>query len=278
MRKSDLHIHTTYSDGILTPTEVVKWAFKKSLTDISITDHDTTEGVEEAISEGLAKNINIIPGIELSCMEQDYEVHILGYYLDYKSPKLREFTRTLKQARENRTIDIINKLNKLKIDISLEEVKEISGEGNIGRPHIAKALINKGIVDTVDGAFKIYLGRGKPAYVDRFKVTVVDGIELIHSLGGAAVIAHPGLISSTKVQNYVINQNIDGIEVIHCKHTEEQIKYFTDIANKLKLIKTAGSDCHGYIENGVPQLGEFFTNEDVSKLLKEKADFYKKML
>lgn len=278
MKKSDLHIHTVYSDGILTPTEVVNWACNKKLTDISITDHDTTEGVEEAISEGLLRNINVIPGIELSCVEQDYEVHMLGYFIDYKSNKLKEFTNTLKKAREDRNIDIIKKLKKLRIDISLEEVKEISKEGNMGRPHIAKALINKGIVDTVEGAFKIYLGRGKPAYVDRFKVTTIEAIDLIHSLGGVAVIAHPGLISSQKVLHYVINQNIDGIETIHFKHTEEQVEYFSDLANKLELIQTAGSDCHGYLENGIPKLGEFFTNSNVRNLLKEKADFYKKML
>lgn len=278
MKKSDLHIHTTYSDGILTPIEVITWASSKNLTDISITDHDTTEGVEEAIKEGFIQNINVIPGIELSCVEQDQEVHMLGYFIDYKSPKLKEFTRTLKEARENRNIEIIKKLKKLNIDISLEEVKEISKEGSMGRPHIARALIDKRIVDTVDGAFKIYLGRGKPAYVDRFKVTTAEGIDLIHSLGGVAVIAHPGLIGSKKILNYVINQNIDGIEVVHCKHTEEQVKHFSELANKLKLIQTAGSDCHGYLENGVPKLGDFFTNSDVAKLLKEKADFYKKML
>ena len=278
MKKTDLHIHTTYSDGILTPLEVLEWAKKKNLTDIAITDHDTTEGVAEAIKAGAPLGINVIPGIELSCEEQGQEVHILGYFLDYKSLKLKNFTETLKQARIERNVKIIEKLNKLTIDISLEDVEEISKEGNMGRPHIAKALIKKGIVDTVDGAFKIYLGRNKPAYVERFKVTTKEGIDFIHSLGGVAVIAHPGLIQDKKVLNYVLNQDIDGVEAIHCKHTDEQTKYFSDISKELNLIETAGSDCHGYLDNGIPQLGEFFTNQDVSKLLKEKADFYKQML
>ena len=278
MKKSDLHIHTTFSDGILTPKEIVAWASKKNLTDIAITDHDTTEGVEEAIKEGLDLDINVIPGMELSCVEQGKEVHMLGYYLDYKSSRLKDFTKTLKQARIDRNIDIVKKLNKMDIDISIEDVKEISKEGNMGRPHIAKALIEKGLVDTVDGAFKIYLGKGKPAYVERYKVTVKEGIDFIHSLGGVAVIAHPGLVPSEKVVNYVLKQDIDGIEVIHCKHTKEQVEYFSQRAKELNLIQTAGSDCHGYIDNGVPKLGEFFTNLDVAKLLKEKADFYKEML
>lgn len=278
MKKADLHIHTTFSDGRLTPLEVLDWASKKNLTDIAITDHDTTEGVEEAIQASLPLNINVIPGIELSCVEQGEEIHILGYYLDYKSSKLQKFTKTLKQARIDRNIKIIEKLNKMNIDISIDDVKEISKEGNMGRPHIAKALINKGLVDTVDGAFKIYLGRGKPGYVERYKVTSKEGIDLIHSLGGVAVIAHPGLVSSQSVVNYVLEQNIDGIEVIHCKHTQDQIKYFSNKAKKLNLIKTAGSDCHGYLDDGVPKLGEFFTNKDVAKLLKEKADFYRRML
>lgn len=278
MRKSDLHIHTTFSDGVLTPQEVLKWASKKNLTDIAITDHDTTEGVEEAIKAGLPLDINVIPGMELSCVEQGEEIHILAYYLDYKSTRLKEFTKTLKEARIDRNIKIIEKLNKMEIDISINDVKEISKEGNMGRPHIAKALINKGLVDTVDGAFKIYLGRGKPAYVERYKITSKEGIDLIHSLGGVAVIAHPGLVSSQRVVNYVLNQNIDGIEVVHCNHTKEQIKYFSNKAKELNLIETAGSDCHGYLDEGIPKLGQFFTNRDVAKLLKEKADFYRKML
>ena len=278
MKKSDLHIHTTYSDGILSPTEVVKWAVKKNLTDIAITDHDTTEGIEEAIDASVPLDINVIPGIELSCLEQGQEVHMLGYFLDYKSPELKKFTQTLKMGRENRNIDILKKLKKMTIDISIEDVRAISKEGNMGRPHIAKALIKKGIVDTIEGAFNIYLGRGKPAYVERFKVSVKEGIDFIHSLGGVAVIAHPGLVSDKKVLNYALKQNIDGIEAIHCKHTEEQIEYFTNLAKELNIIPTAGSDCHGYIDNGSPKLGEFFTNQDVSKLLQQKADFYKEML
>lgn len=278
MKKSDLHIHTTYSDGILSPKEVVEWAVKKNLTDIAITDHDTTQGVQEAIDASIPLDINVIPGIELSCIEQGQEIHILGYYLDYKSPELKKFTKVLKYARESRNTDIIKKLNDLTIDISVEDVSAISKEGNMGRPHIAKALIKKGIVDTVDGAFKIYLGRGKPAYVERFKLTIKEGIDLIHSLGGVAVIAHPGLVSDKKVINYALKQNIDGIEAIHCKHTDEQVEYYLNLAKELNVIATAGSDCHGYLNNGVPQLGEYFTNRDVSKLLQEKADFYKKIL
>lgn len=278
MKKSDLHIHTTYSDGILTPSQVVKWAVKKDLTDIAITDHDTTEGVEEAISAGKDLDINVLPGIEISCIEQGQEVHILGYLIDYKSQKLKEFTKTLKAARENRNVEIIKKLSKLNIDIDIEDVKEISKQGNMGRPHIAKALIDKGLVDTVDGAFNIYLGRGKPAYVDRYKVTAKEAIDFIHSLGGVAVIAHPGLVHDKKVLNYVLKQDIDGVEVIHCTHTEEQIKYFSDICKQLNLIETAGSDCHGYLEDGVPKLGEYFSKEDIIKQMQEKADFYRNML
>lgn len=278
MKKSDLHIHTTYSDGILSPSEVVGWAYKKNLTDISITDHDTIEGISEAIESSKEFNINVIPGIELSCVEQGEEVHILGYFIDYKSKKIKGFTNTLKKAREDRNKKIIEKLNEMDIDITVNDVKEISKEGNMGRPHIAKALIKKGLVDTIDGAFKIYLAKGRPAYVERYKVSVKEGIDLIHSLGGVVVVAHPGLINRTSVLNYVLKQDIDGIEAVHCKHDEEQKKYFLQLAKELNLIPTAGSDCHGYLDEGIPKLGEYYTNLDVAKLLKEKADFYKKML
>lgn len=278
MKKADLHIHTTFSDGILTPREVVTWAHTKGVSDIAVTDHDTTEGVSEALKYGLDYGVNVISGIELSCTEQGEEIHILGYFIDYESPKIKSFTEILKHAREDRNIQILKRLNKLSIDISIEEVKQISSEGSMGRPHIAKALINKGIVDTVDGAFKIYLGYGKPAYVDRFKVTVKEGIELIHAIGGVAILAHPGLIHNQKVIKHILKQDIDGIEAIHCNHTEEQINHFTKLTEELGLIKTAGSDCHGYLEDGSPKLGNFTTDSIVVKLLKEKADFYKKML
>ncbi len=278
MKKADLHIHTTFSDGILTPRQVVTWAHTKGVSDIAITDHDTTEGVAEALKYGIDYSVNVIPGIELSCTEQGAEVHVLGYFIDYKSSKMKAFTELLKNAREDRNIQILNRLNKLDINISIEEVKAISSEGSMGRPHIAKALINKGIVDTVDGAFKIYLGYGKPAYVDRFKVTVKEGIDLIHSIGGVAVLAHPGLINDQKVIKYILKLDIDGIEAIHCNHKEEQVKHFTKLTEDLNLIKTAGSDCHGYLDDGSPKLGNFTIDSKVVNLLKEKADFYKKML
>lgn len=278
MKKADLHIHTTYSDGILTPREVVIWAHTKGISDIAVTDHDTTEGIEEAVKYSIDYNLNVIPGIELSCTEQNDEVHILGYFIDYKSPIIKSFTEVLKNARESRNIEILKKLNKLDIDISIDEVRKISKDGSMGRPHIAKALINKGIVDTVEGAFKIYLGYGKPAYVERFKISVKDGIKLIHSIGGVAVMAHPGLIHNQRIIKNILKEDIDGIEVIHCKHTEAQTKHFTEVADNLNLIKTAGSDCHGYLENGMPKLGDFNIDSSVVTLLKEKADFYKKTL
>lgn len=278
MTKADLHIHTTASDGILTPEEVVKWANKKGLYTIAITDHDTTDGIGIAIEESKKYNLEIIPGIELSCTHQGEEVHILGYFIDYKSSKLKEFTNILKDSRENRNLYIIKKLNKLDIDITVEEVKKISQDGAIGRPHIARVLIEKGIVDTVKGAFDIYLAKGKPAYVERYKVSIKEAIDLIHSVGGAVVVAHPGLISSKSVLSYTLSQDIDGIEVIHSKHTQEQIDMFTKLANDMNLSKTAGSDCHGYLEDGKPTLGDFHIDLKEVKLLKQKADFYNKIL
>ncbi|AFS78547.1 PHP domain-containing protein [Gottschalkia acidurici 9a] len=278
MDKADLHIHTTSSDGILTPEEVVEWAYRKGLHTIAITDHDTVDGIDRAIEEGKEHSICVVPGIELSCTYQNEEVHILGYFIDYKSNKLNTFTKTLKDARENRNASIIEKLNKLDIDITLEEVKKASKNGTMGRPHIARVLIEKGIVDTVKGAFDIYLGKGKPAYVERYKVSIEDAIDLIHSIGGASIVAHPGLMKNKLVLDYVLQQNIDGMEVIHSKHTLEQTEKLRELAKKFNLIETAGSDCHGYLENEEPILGDFYINLKSVKLLKQKADFYKKML
>lgn len=278
MKKADLHMHTTLSDGLLTPEEVVRWAYKKNIDTISITDHDSIDGISRAILESKKYDINVVPGIELSCFFQDHEIHILGYFIDYKSEKLNKFIKKLKESRKERNYKIIEKLNKMDIDISVKEVEMLSSEGVIGRPHIARVLIDKGIVDTVKGAFDIYLSKGKPAYVERYKVSVKDAIDLIHSIGGVAVFAHPGLINNSMILNNILQFKIDGLEVIHSKHNKDQVEELTNIAKHNNLIVTAGSDCHGYLDDGEPSLGNFFISAKDVELLKEKADFYKKML
>lgn len=276
MKKADLHIHTTFSDGSLTPNEIVKWASKKKVHAIAITDHDTVEGIKATIESAILYDIITIAGIEISCTMEEEEVHILGYFIDYEDNNLLNMTKLLKESRESRGEKIIEKLNYLGFEISLEDVYDISGTGVIGRPHIAKAMIKKEYVNTIEEAFEKYLNRNKPAYVERYKLSIEDGINLIHRAGGVAVIAHPGLVKSKKVIYEAIRLNVDGIEAIHSKHSEQDVIKYSEIGNKYNLIITGGSDFHGNYNNNVPVLGDYYIDYEQVILLKKKANSIRK--
>ncbi|SHI00407.1 PHP domain-containing protein [Sporanaerobacter acetigenes] len=260
---ADLHIHTTFSDGLLTPEEVVDLAVKKELDGIAITDHDTTLGIDRAIERSkIYKDIQVIPGIEFSCIYTTEEIHILGYFIDYKSPDLIQLTYNLRLERMNRGYKILDKLNSLGINVTIDDVKKISGANNIGRPHIARALIKKGWVNSIDEAFDKYLEIGKAAYVERYKLSIEDAIDIIHRCKGIAVIAHPGLIKDKNIIYYCIKIGVDGIETVHSKHSKKEIEFYTKLANKHNLIKTGGSDCHGQLINGDYVLGKYCIDLD----------------
>lgn len=272
MKRVDLHIHTTKSDGILSPAQIVEWASIKGVHAIAITDHDTIEGIEEAIRVSNSYSVSIIPGIEISCIFEDEEIHILGYYIDYSNKNILKLTKVLKESRINRSKKIINKLNDLGFDITFKEVQNIiSNNGVIGRPHIAKLLAEKKYVQTVREAFDKYIGKNKPAYVERFKLSVQDGIKLIHNAGGIAVIAHPGLIKDENRIFQIIDLGIDGIEAIHSKHSQYDVLKFSEIAHVNNLIITGGSDFHEEFNKGIPILGDYFIDFEHLELLSEKA-------
>ncbi len=274
-KKSDLHVHTTFSDGSLTPLEVVKWASNKDIHAIAITDHDTIEGIEYAIEGSKLYDVLIVPGIEISCMCEDEEIHLLGYYFDLLDEKLLEKLRVLKNSRETRGERIIEKLNKLGLVLTLREVHDIAGNGVIGRPHVARAMINRKYVSSVQEAFDKYLDKHKPAYVDRYRLSLKEGISLIHQAGGVAVIAHPGLIKNKRIFYDTIKMRIDGIEVIHSKHSPEDVLKYEQIANENNLIITGGSDFHGDTIDDIPVLGDYFVDYSQVELLYNKAKLYR---
>lgn len=265
--KFDLHVHTNHSDGRLTPIQVVDIAVEKGLSGIAITDHDTTTGIDEAIKQSYKhEKFKIIPGIELSCIYKDEEVHILGYFIDYKSPSIIKVTNDLKKARIKRGSEIISKLNHLGLKISIEEVKFFSGEDYIGRPHIARALISKGYIYTIQEAFDRFLNRGRPAYIERYSLSIEESIDIIRTNGGISVLAHPGLLKNKDIIKDCISLGTDGLECIHSKHNKSDIALFHKIAERNDLIVTGGSDCHGDTTNGPLLLGKYFINiTDISK-------------
>ncbi|MBF0573693.1 MAG: ribonuclease III [Desulfamplus sp.] len=282
----DLHIHSTASDGSFTPVEIVNIAINRGLSAISITDHDTIDGVKEAIEAGIPHNIELMTGVELSVQpplnyEDSGSIHILGYGFSIYDREMNATFIKLKDARANRNPLILEKLGQLGFPLTMSEVIDICGEGQIGRPHIAKAMVEKGYVPSFDYAFDNYLGKGKAAYIDKFRLSCKDAIKMILDAGGIPVLAHPGLIKiktpsqfrynadgncpninySNDYSNeyypleYFISQLIGmglmGIEVFHTDHSKEETNYFEKLAKRKTLLITGGSDFHGTLKQGV---------------------------
>lgn len=267
----DMHVHTYYSDGIFSPRKIVELAIERNLRGIAITDHDTVSGIEEAISQSRGfPNFSVIPGIEFSCLHNNEEVHILGYFVNYKSEELACVLSKLNNSRKQRSKRIVEKLNQFNINISIEEVEELGTDGFTGRFHIAKLLLEKAYVNSIEEAFERFLSRGGLAYVQRESLNVKDTIKLISKMNGISVLAHPGLLKNKETINYCIQMGIMGIESIHSKHSLIQSKEFNRLAKKYNLIATGGSDCHGRIIEGDLLLGQYYCNIDKIPEIKER--------
>lgn len=254
----DMHTHTTASDGLLSPSELVKKAFEKRLDGIAITDHDSVDALDEALKKAKDyKGFLVIPGVEMGCDYEDEEVHILGYFIDYRNSELLEVLSNLKNSRWERGVSILNRLKELGIDLPKDEVLQRSRDtGFIGRATIARELIRYGYVNNINEAFDKYLDIGKPAYVDRYKLTVEDTIDLIHECGGVSILAHPGILKNKQIMTYCVEKGIMGVECYHSKHSTSDEKLIRSFAERFGLIITGGSDFHG--ENDI--LGDFSTD------------------
>lgn len=265
---ADLHIHSTASDGTVTPQQIVWQAQEAGLSVISLTDHDTVDGVQPAIQAALKADLEVIPGIELNTDWDDVEIHILGYYIDIHSKQLQNILSRLRQAREDRARNMIEKLSKVGIFLSFERLQELAGSGTIGRPHIARAMKDAGYVSSVKEAFDNYLRRGKPAYIPRHKMNPFHAIEVIQRAGGIPVLAHPGLMNKDELIPEFIKKGLLGIEVYYPQHTQEMVKRYSLICEKHGLIKTGGTDYHG---PGMeyPPLGSVTVTEETVLHLKQ---------
>lgn len=265
----DLHIHTTASDGSYTPEEVVERAKALGLTAIAITDHDTMDGVAAALKRGQELGLEVVPGIELNTDYQDIEVHMLGYYLDYTAPAFQAELVHLREARVNRMREMVQKLNAQGVKISYDRVRELAGEGSIGRPHLAKAIIEAGYAKDWDQVFQRMIGRECPAYVPRTKLTPPEAVKLILQFGGVPVLAHPGLNGLDEIILELVRAGLKGIEVYHYDHAEPAIKHYRKIAEKYKLLITGGSDCHGPGVKSGTRLGQVMLPDELLTGLKE---------
>ncbi len=270
----DLHCHTNASDGTMGPSEIIDLAIKRGIELLAITDHDTVKGIPEALKYSIKKNINMIPGVEISAAFTPGTMHICGYFIDIENEDLNKGLAFIQNSRKNRNPKIIEKLNQTGISISMEEVREEAGNDQIGRPHFARALIKKGYANDFEEAFNKYLGKGASAYVNRPHLTFEESIELIHGAGGIAVIAHPSLLNYQSNEEYkqhlktFKNKGLDGIEAFSGHHSTEECELFYQIGNDLDMIITGGSDFHGENNPGV-NLGSFYLPKEITKNIPE---------
>jgi 3',5'-nucleoside bisphosphate phosphatase len=251
MSRLDLHLHTTHSDGSCTPAEVIDLAHKAGVTALAITDHDITTGVPEAITAGRQLGIEVIPGIEISSIFGESELHILGYFLDWQDAKLRERLATLRESRHRRNPKVIERLRALGIDITYDEVRALAGTDSVGRPHIARVLMEKQVVTSAKEAFDRFLAEGKPAYVRRDLPSPAEAIQWIKAAKGLAVLAHPTWVRTTDgMLTDLVRQlkadGLDGVEVHYSTHTARQTREYLAMAKQLGLLATGGSDFHGF--------------------------------
>lgn len=240
----DLHSHSTASDGALAPTEVVETAKRAGLVAFALTDHDTLAGVPEAQEAGKRLGVRVVPGVELSLMDGEREVHMLGLHIA-KVAELQAKLEDVRDSRKSRAEQIVAKLNALGVAVTVDAVFKESAGGAVGRPHVAKALIAGGFVRDQREAFDKYLGTGRAANVEKQRITIADGIRLIHDCGGIAVIAHPGGDGRRERVEPMVALGLDGLEVKHPGHSGEDMLRIEALAEFFGLVKSGGSDWHG---------------------------------
>lgn len=241
----DLHVHTYLSDGTFSPKEVVQRAKDLGLCCIAITDHDCVDGIEPAMEAGNGLGLEVIPGVELTAEEKNVEVHILGFFINWRDEPFLEKLKVIRQSRVERTYQMIEKLKKYNVTIDPQEVFKASGPGSVGRLHVAFVLEKHGYVSSVKEAFRRYIGDKAPCYVKHFEISAKDAIAEIKRIGGVAVFAHPYVMGEDRFIPQFVKYGLDGIEAYHSDHPTSASKYYAELAKKYKLIITGGSDCHG---------------------------------
>jgi len=270
--KADLHIHTDASDGDCTPTEILRKAIDKGLDTISITDHDTIKGYKKARESELSSKIELLPGVEMSVRWEEKEVHLLSYCFDPEDEDVNILLLQQSGARRRRMAKIVENLQKQGIDIDMDEVKAEAGFSNLGRPHAASVLMNKGVVSTFNEAFIRYLSSEKLDHISAEYCTLTEAVEVMKRAGGVLSLAHPGPLYSADEIDQIIDLGVDGLECIHPSHPYPVQKNFTKIAERKNLIITGGSDFHRPSKSGYePYFGIVTLGEQYVEALKRTS-------
>jgi predicted metal-dependent phosphoesterase TrpH len=243
--KIDLHVHTTASDGSLSPAECVREALARDVALLGIADHDTLQGIPAAQEAAREVGLLLVPGVELSVGSGEHEIHVLGYFVDVGDAALRDVLITVRGARDRRNERILLRLSQLGVPVDPARVQEIAGTGSVGRPHIAKALVEAGHVSSEGEAFGRYLARGKPGYAGRERLSPAEAAEAIRRAGGIPVLGHPAKIGPRRTIEGIVDQGMDGVEVFHSDHNERDVALLMSIAKERNLLITGGTDSHG---------------------------------
>lgn len=248
--KLDLHLHSTVSDGRLEPSELVRFAHAEGVTTMALSDHDSTDGVDDAQRTGEQLGVRVIPALELSTDLPGASIHILGLFLQHRDPEFQQALRGFRAARVERAQQMVDALGRLGAPIALERVFEIAGEGSVGRPHVAQALLEAGHIQTIDEAFERFIGRNGPAYFEGFRLEPAEGVRLIHQVGGFASWAHPNELDGRDWREYLptlISAGIDGLEAYYSKeYPPEVTSALLEACRQYDLVPTVGSDYHGF--------------------------------
>jgi predicted metal-dependent phosphoesterase TrpH len=274
-RKVDLHMHTNHSDGFYPPAELVRKAKNTGIDVISITDHDNLSAIEEAAKLGDEIGVEVIPGVEISSDIGDREVHILGYFVETDNEELERYLAFFREERFKRAIRIVRKLNTLGLSIAIDDVTSIAKNSAIGRPHIAQAMHEKKLVSSYYEAFNKYIGNGCPAYEKKVHISPQSAFKIINDAGGLSFIAHPGYMPESLLKE-LIEEGVDGIEVLHPSHSPQQVKFYKGIVGEYFLLESGGSDFHGGKREDENNFGRYYTNYSIveamrTRLLKNTA-------
>jgi len=247
MSQVDLHIHSTASDGKLSPADIVRKSAEAGLTIIALTDHDSVDGITSALAAAEAfPQLRVIPGVELSTDVPAGEVHVLGYFVDYTDRAFRAALERMRRSRRERAYGMVAKLGKLGVHIGWQRVQEIAGSGSIGRPHIAQAMLEKGYIASIKEAFTKYISRDGPAYVEREKMAPQEAVELLIQTNGLPVLAHPLTIDTPEaIVAELKAAGLVGIETYYYGYTAEEVSRLANLADRYNLVATGGSDYHG---------------------------------
>ncbi|MFZ1082745.1 MAG: PHP domain-containing protein [Candidatus Kryptoniota bacterium] len=258
----DLHTHTSHSDGGVSTVELLLKAKECGIKTISITDHDAVSALDEAEAIASDFGINFVPGIEITSSYKRYQLHFLGYFFDYTDKNFVSRLRELQDARVVRAKKIIEKLNGIKIPLKFESVLGKPGTQNsIGRPHIANTMVEEGFAETYDEVFQKYIGIGKPAYEANYPFPPEEAIKMISQAGGLSFIAHPSHYLNEEMLSRLVKLGLDGVEVIHPSHSNEETEYYKKFADENSLLKCGGSDFHGGLKNDGANLGKYFIDQ-----------------